>query len=1041
MQDTQSFRIASDMANIETMNVDNVDGENIIYWEDIEQVFQGVQYIRSGDTIVKLLRDRNGNRYVPHRIGHYPGIVLDVVMPTTSLPSLAKSTEFSRLDHTKGQANITTHGSTNLHSPSAAINEINIIAPSDSNVTLAESVSRLAIAAETPTGISSLEIQQTTGTTRDTSHTHQQLKTLYEAIELASESGQPLSLRAMQELIRENLVSHSIISNTLLYLERNLGSVVRDVGELKLQGSVLEQLAHKMIEMQQQALDRLTLIQSKTEAILTQQVELAEYPIPRLFIVLPEEPTKYDPSNWFRTKFRLHFICECGEHTKVAGSKLPDHLHLAKHEGYLVREPTKFFKKYGPFLLLMLELIKTGINVAGCVVPALASMKVTELVDSAQETAKNVIDIKTVMDIRTVIDQIDYSLKCIDKQLENDQASSTGDANGSEHRAPTMQQYLVNYLNKVEAIEGVELRQLGSFLKTSKEDNILGNLYRMTTSDGHVKWVCYDHYRAGYQEAHTQKLRDLVNLAMGEFNEQLGRISIKLTSSFAAAQLFDALHKARGALELTIELHGECTRSDLDGLVESLRKSRISILRLVLSSLQTTLGSRLLSTSARYEALFRISELPNLKLVHFALPKDVKKILHFQSKRNGSNHFRLSIDMNPGSIGQKDFLILVEKLKTNSTLTSLDLTSNSIGDIGGQALGEALTTNSTLTTLYLMSNSIGDIGGQALGEALKTNSSLATLDLTSNSIGDIGGQALGEALKTNSTLVILDLKSNLIGNNGAHQLSEALKTNKSLTTLDLQDNSIGEKGSQVLAEALKTNSTLIFLDLTSNSIGEIGGQALGEALKTNSTLTTLDLTSNSIGDIGGQALGEALRTNSTLTFLDLMSNSIGVIGGQALSEALKTNSTLTSLNLESNSIGDIGGQALSEALKTNSTLTSLYLASNSIGDIGRKALDEAIKTNSTLTCLDLKYILTSSIPEGWERRVTPEGRSYYVDHNTELTSWIKPKTSSESHNSLITSRSEALPVGWERRVTPEGRVYFVDQNSKSTSWIKPKMSS
>ncbi|KAF9946243.1 hypothetical protein BGZ72_000510, partial [Mortierella alpina] len=69
-----------------------------------------------------------------------------------------------------------------------------------------------------------------------------------------------------------------------------------------------QQIAQEVWKLQKQMNDRLILIQNKTEAILTQQLELAEYPIPRLFIVLPEEPVKYDPANWFRTKFRLHFI-------------------------------------------------------------------------------------------------------------------------------------------------------------------------------------------------------------------------------------------------------------------------------------------------------------------------------------------------------------------------------------------------------------------------------------------------------------------------------------------------------------------------------------------------------------------------------------------------------------------------------------------------------------------------------------------------------------------------------------------------------------
>ncbi|KAF9932086.1 hypothetical protein BGZ65_004611, partial [Modicella reniformis] len=44
----------------------------------------------------------------------------------------------------------------------------------------------------------------------------------------------------------------------------------------------------EMRQMQQRALDRLANIQSTVQAVLTQNYELHEYPIPRLFIVLPK---------------------------------------------------------------------------------------------------------------------------------------------------------------------------------------------------------------------------------------------------------------------------------------------------------------------------------------------------------------------------------------------------------------------------------------------------------------------------------------------------------------------------------------------------------------------------------------------------------------------------------------------------------------------------------------------------------------------------------------------------------------------------------
>ncbi|KAF9970455.1 hypothetical protein BGZ75_002281, partial [Mortierella antarctica] len=221
----------------------------------------------------------------------------------------------------------------------------------------------------------------------------------------------------------------------------------------------------------------------KTEAILVQNFELLEYTIPRLFIVLPETTTPWDPAAIWRTKFRLRFICECGEHTKgaestrhtkVAGSTIPHHLHLAKHEGYVINKPTDFFKKYGPFLTLMLEMMKVGANVAGIMVPALSSLKLVDVLDSTQSMISSITP--------KLIDGVDYSLAYLEQNL---QASNGVDVD--EDTQPSLQD-LKSYLNGVEGLEGTDLRQLGTFLAANGSDNLLGNLYRMTTDKGHVKW-------------------------------------------------------------------------------------------------------------------------------------------------------------------------------------------------------------------------------------------------------------------------------------------------------------------------------------------------------------------------------------------------------------------------------------------------------------------------------------------------------------------------------------------------------------------------
>ncbi|KAI9326055.1 hypothetical protein DFJ73DRAFT_767125 [Zopfochytrium polystomum] len=98
------------------------------------------------------------------------------------------------------------------------------------------------------------------------------------------------------------------------------------------------------------------------------------------------------------------------------------------------------------------------------------------------------------------------------------------------------------------------------------------------------------------------------------------------------------------------------------------------------------------------------------------------------------------------------------------------------------------------------------------------------------------------------------------------------------------------------------------------------------------------------------------------------------------------------------------------------------------------------------------------LPSGWEQRFTPEGRPYFVDHNTRSTTWLDPRrarnsgatgqmnaTQAQAHLAQLMQQSNQtlgpLPSGWEMRITNNNRVYFVDHNSKITTWDDPRLPS
>ena len=97
---------------------------------------------------------------------------------------------------------------------------------------------------------------------------------------------------------------------------------------------------------------------------------------------------------------------------------------------------------------------------------------------------------------------------------------------------------------------------------------------------------------------------------------------------------------------------------------------------------------------------------------------------------------------------------------------------------------------------------------------------------------------------------------------------------------------------------------------------------------------------------------------------------------------------------------------------------------------------------------------TGELPAGWEQRHTPEGRAYFVDHNTRTTTWVDPRRqqyirmygqNAGTGNSTIqqqpVSQLGPLPSGWEMRLTNTARVYFVDHNTKTTTWDDPRLPS
>ena len=131
------------------------------------------------------------------------------------------------------------------------------------------------------------------------------------------------------------------------------------------------------------------------------------------------------------------------------------------------------------------------------------------------------------------------------------------------------------------------------------------------------------------------------------------------------------------------------------------------------------------------------------------------------------------------------------------------------------------------------------------------------------------------------------------------------------------------------------------------------------------------------------------------------------------------------------------------------------LEANNSGNVTR-APSTTPQANTAAAALAASNNVTTSgagpLPAGWEERYTPEGRPYYVDHNTRTTTWVDPRRQTvirvmgpNGQNAALQpqtiSQLGPLPSGWEMRLTSTARVYFVDHNTKTTTWDDPRLPS
>ncbi|KAG0246600.1 hypothetical protein B0O80DRAFT_169169 [Mortierella sp. GBAus27b] len=501
-----------------TTRIDPRSGEPVVLWSDIQSGIKNAGSIWNGNLMVSFLTDGSlaqstqaqHERIIPLRIVYHPNVVLEVddrsqLNNETTLLDVPHSQDLSHNTPIQPTTSIPAVATTFAHSDT----------DSDSLVAYPDSTDGLISSSLTaPSPLHNTLIRNTLSTQVATQANTQQ-----------SMNQQPDGLGAEMDKNRELQVQ---LARLQLLQQQTSDQLVQDQEEMK--------------EMHNAALDRPTIIQGRMQAVITRTYELHECPIPRLFIVLPKAATVVFSKNKSpnANQFRLYFLCECGSHTMDDNSKTQHEIHLAKHEGYDLEKPTEFFEKYGSYVLTLMYTIKYGVNAAGLVVPPLPGLKIVDGVDTAQ---RHMDYIKGNLSL--LVDSTINFLEGIKAKKDQGEVAAKGHAES----------------NQLEALEGEDLRQLESYLILKDQSRATANLYRIVTSEGHARWVCFDHYRTTCHESAIRELRE-----HGAFIEETSRIEIVAINSALAKQFYDVMIRVHGIQELDIVLTWDVTMDDLQTL-------------------------------------------------------------------------------------------------------------------------------------------------------------------------------------------------------------------------------------------------------------------------------------------------------------------------------------------------------------------------------------------------------------------------------------------------------------------------------------------
>ena len=108
---------------------------------------------------------------------------------------------------------------------------------------------------------------------------------------------------------------------------------------------------------------------------------------------------------------------------------------------------------------------------------------------------------------------------------------------------------------------------------------------------------------------------------------------------------------------------------------------------------------------------------------------------------------------------------------------------------------------------------------------------------------------------------------------------------------------------------------------------------------------------------------------------------------------------------------------------------------------GAGAGAKSVGAASQQTAAKPTHVALPALPAGWEQQTDHAGRLYYIDHHNQESTWQRPGVGGPTApSSAAKGRVNETPpaaTGWEQTTDALGRTYYIDHDKQTTTWKRP----